>query len=261
MRYPAELSTGGNGFWAWVLDGYSLDRIDSHTGEVSRTVASPFGSATLGFLVDGGSVWFAGTRLVRIDLASGQEVNRYALTRDPSSDGLASVVRGAGSLWVTRPQAAELLRVNPASGRVQHRFTHLHDAYAVAYDNGAAWVVTYDSVERVDAATNAVTTVSLPPPIASIAAGGGFGWASNEAKGTVYKIDGSGRIVTTYTTARRCARYVVRRRNALGYQPGCRHRLGHRRRNRSAAHVPLPPSAAISRCASRSIARRRQSRA
>ena len=56
MRYPAELSTGGNGFWAWVLDGYSLDRIDSHTGEVSRTVASPFGSATLGFLVDGGSV-------------------------------------------------------------------------------------------------------------------------------------------------------------------------------------------------------------
>ena len=60
MRYPAEVATGGHSFWAWVLDGYSLDRIDPHTGEVSRDGGSPFGNATLGFLVDGDSVWFAG---------------------------------------------------------------------------------------------------------------------------------------------------------------------------------------------------------
>ena len=40
----------------------------------------------------------------------------------------------------------------------------------------------------------------LPPPVAEIAVGGGFAWASNEAKGTVYKIDRSGQIVATYET-------------------------------------------------------------
>ena len=40
----------------------------------------------------------------------------------------------------------------------------------------------------------------MPPTIASIAVGGGFAWASNEAKGVVYKIDQSGHIAATYET-------------------------------------------------------------
>ena len=68
------------------------------------------------------------------------------------------------------------------------------------FGDGGAWVVTFDSVKRVDAATNTITNTSLPPPVAEIAVGGGFAWVSNEAKGTVYKIDRSGRIVATYET-------------------------------------------------------------
>ena len=83
---------------------------------------------------------------------------------------------------------------------MQKRFTKLSSPYAVRFGDGGAWVVTFDSVKRVDAATNTITNTSLPPPVAEIAVGGGFAWVSNEAKGTVYKIDRSGRIVATYET-------------------------------------------------------------
>ena len=132
-----------------------------------------------------------------MDVSSGNETNRFSLTRDPRDDQLAGLARGAGSLWVARQHPGQLLRVDPTTGAVVHRFVNLPDAYIVAYGDGAAWVATYDSVARVDAATNTITRVPLPPPIAQIAVGGGFAWASNEAKGVVYKIDQSGQIVAT----------------------------------------------------------------
>ena len=200
IKYPALGFTGNDSFWVWTLDGNSLVRIDPNDGRVLGRISSPFGDATLSALVDGRSIWFSGTRLGRMDIASGSEANRYSLTNDPQGDGLAGVARGGGSLWVARHQAGELLRVDPVSGRVQKRFTKLSSPYAVRFGDGGAWVVTFDSVKRVDAATNTITNTSLPPPVAEIAVGGGFAWVSNEAKGTVYKIDRSGRIVATYET-------------------------------------------------------------
>ena len=200
IKYPALGFTGKDSLWVWTLDGNSVVRIDPDDGRVLGRISSPFGDATLGILVDGRSIWFSGTRLARMDIASGSEANRYSLTNDPQGDGLAGLARGGGSLWVARHQAGELLRVDPASGKVQKRFTKLSSPYAVRFGDGGAWVVTFDSVKRVDAATNTITNTSLPPPVAEIAVGGGFAWVSNEAKGTVYKIDRSGRIVATYET-------------------------------------------------------------
>ena len=51
---------------------------------------------------------------------------------------------------------------------------------------------------RIDPATNTVTaTAAVPAPVTNLAVGGGFAWATNETKGTVYKIDQRGRIVAT----------------------------------------------------------------
>lgn len=198
IKYPAIAVTGNGSYWVWTLDGNAMVRIDPDDGRVLRRISSPFGDATLWALVDGRSLWFSGTRLVRMDIASGSEANRYSLTNDPQGDGLAGFARGGGSLWVARQQAGELLRVDPASGKVQRTFAHLSSPYAVRFGDGGAWVVTYDSVKRIDAATNTITNTSLPSPVTEIAVGGGFAWVSNEAKGTVYKIDRSGRIVATY---------------------------------------------------------------
>jgi DNA-binding SARP family transcriptional activator/ABC-type oligopeptide transport system substrate-binding subunit/streptogramin lyase len=200
LKWPAEVTTGDGSFWVLTLDGYAMVRVDPYSGRVLGRVSSPFGGNALGWLVDGRSLWFSGPRLARMDLASGNEADRYALTRDPRDDQLAGLARGGGSLWVARQHPGQLLRVDPATGAVLHRVGNLPDAYIVAYGDGAAWVAAFDKVARVDAATNTVTRVPLPPPIAEVAVGGGFAWASNETKGTVYKIDQSGQIVATYET-------------------------------------------------------------
>jgi DNA-binding SARP family transcriptional activator/ABC-type oligopeptide transport system substrate-binding subunit/streptogramin lyase len=200
IKWPVEATTGDGSFWVLSLDGYSLVRIDPNSGRVLGRVSSPFGGNALGWLVDGRSIWFSGPRLARMDIASGNEADRYALTRDPHDDQLAGLARGDGSLWIARQHPGQLLRVDPTTGAVLHRVSNLSDAYIVAYGDGAAWVAAYDTVARVDAVTNTVTRVALPPPIAQVTVGGGFAWASNETKGTVYKINQSGQIVATYDT-------------------------------------------------------------
>jgi ABC-type transport system substrate-binding protein len=200
LKWPVEVITGNGSFWVLTLDGYSLVRINPTSGHILGRVSSPFGINALGWLVDGRSVWFSGPRLVRMDLTSGNEVDRFPLTEDPHDDQLAGLARGGGSLWVARQHPGQLLRVDPETGSVLQRIGNLPDAYIVAYGDGAAWVAAFDRVARVDAATDTVTRVPLPPPIAEIAVGGGFAWASNEQKGIVYKIDQSGRIVATYET-------------------------------------------------------------
>ena len=74
--------------------------------------------------------------------------------------------------------------------------------WAVAYGEGAVWVTSNAAgVLRIDAAANTVTaTAAVPPPVTNLAVGGGFAWATNETKGTVYKIDQRGKIVATYET-------------------------------------------------------------
>ena len=123
-------------------------RVDPNDGRMLGRVSMPFGVATNGFLVDGRDLWFTGTRLVRTDVALGREVDRYPLSSDPDDDGLTGIARGAGSLWIARHQAGELLRVDPATGKVQQRFRQSAAAYQVAYGDGGAWVVTGNQASR-----------------------------------------------------------------------------------------------------------------
>lgn len=200
LRWPTLVFKGDGDFWVWTLDGNALVRIDPDTGRILQRIGSPLGADTIWARVEGRSIWFAGPRLVRMDIASGTEADRFALTDDPSSDSLDEFDRGAGSFWIAQQRTGSVLRVDPATGRVQKRFTGLLSPYAVRFADGAAWVVTYNGVRRIDAATNTIVTTALPPPVAELAAGGGFVWVSNEAKGVVYKLDRAGEVVATYAT-------------------------------------------------------------
>ena len=95
IKYPALGFTGNDSFWVWTLDGKPLVRIDPNDGRVLGRISSPFGDATLSALVDGRSIWFSGTRLGRMDIASGSEGHRYSLTNDPQGDGLAGSLAAA----------------------------------------------------------------------------------------------------------------------------------------------------------------------
>ena len=211
--------TGDGSFWVWSIYPFAMVRIDPSDGRILARISSPFGGDAAGYLVDGRSLWFSGKRLVRMDTVQQREVDRFAVSKDPRDDGLAQIVRGDGSLWIARQQAGELLRVDPANGHVQHRFRNLPFAFYVAYGGSAVWVASAHGVSLIDPKTNTITaTAPVPQPIGgtNLAVGGGYGWASDETKGTVYKIDRSGQIVSTYETGDGARHDVVLRTGRSG---------------------------------------------
>ena len=94
-----------------------------------------------------------------------------------------------------------ILRLDPVSGRIVHRFDGFPAAIGGAAGDGAMWVSSAGGLSRIDASTNTVTaTARLPQPLWAPAVGGGFVWAANEAKGETYKVDQRGTVVATYAT-------------------------------------------------------------
>ena len=203
IKVPAEVITGDGSFWVWNLKPYEMVQIDPDDGHIVRQIGSPVGETGGAGIVDGRSLWLGGPRLVRMDIPQSREVDRFRLSENPQGDGLAGLALGDGSFWITRSDAGELLRVDRATGAVQHRFGGLPDATSVVFGDGAVWVQSGHGVERIDPKTNTITaTAAVPEPeLANLALGGGYLWASNETKGTVYKADDhSGEIVDTYET-------------------------------------------------------------
>lgn len=201
VKVPAEVITGGGSFWVWNLRPYEMVQIDPGDGRVVRRIGSPFGDSS--GLVDGRSLWFGGARLVRMDIPQARRVDVFRLSKDRQEDGIGEIAAGGGSFWITRPDASELLRVDPASGVVQHRWADRPDVTAVEYGDGAVWIASARGVERIDPNTNRVTaTATVPEPeLSNLAVGGGYLWVSNETKGKVYKIDDrSGAPVASYET-------------------------------------------------------------
>ena len=201
---PAEATTGDGTFWVWRLNPYSMLRVDPRTGGEGRSVPSPRGDVG-GFLIDGKTLWFSGSRLEHMDIASGRELWSKRLSRIRYDD-VQGIAKDAGSLWVARADAGEVLRLDPATGAVLRRIRVPDRPSAFADAPDGLWVLTTDSVERIDPATDRVTTTaSLPGESSSIAFGGGYVWVSNEIEGTVYKIAPSGTLVRTYPTGQGAA--------------------------------------------------------
>ena len=185
----------------FTIGSVGITEIDPATGRKLRRINSPLDEFNHALAL-GRDMWFTGRRdLVRVDLHLGREVERYRLVDRDYPFGLVGLAAGAGSLWVASKEAGEVLRVNPANGRVQARIP-MKSPWWLAYASGAVWAVSdQGGLRRIDASTNSVTAVApVPKPLSWVAAGGGFAWTANETKGTVYKVDETGEIVATYRT-------------------------------------------------------------
>jgi DNA-binding SARP family transcriptional activator/ABC-type transport system substrate-binding protein len=184
------------------ISSFGITEIDPATGRKLRRINSPFGDESNDHLARGRDMWFTGRQdLVRVDLDSAREVDRYRLVDDEYPFGLVGLAAGAGSLWVASKEAGEVLRVDPTNGHVQARIA-MKSPWGLAYAAGAVWAVSdQGGLQRIDASTDSVTAfAAVPGPLSWVAAGGGFAWTANEAKGTVYKVDQTGQIVATYRT-------------------------------------------------------------
>ena len=204
---PSEVNQGNYSyaaghFWAWAGDPDLFVEIDPKSGAVLKRISPT--SEVRAYAVAGNDLWEVGNRtLAKIDINLGAEVARYPLPRDPALPGAQTGVAVAeGSIWVTRGGLNEVLRVDPATGRVVRRYEGVTGAVTIAIDAGVAWTISnFSGVMVLDLVTGSVVRAGIPVgTLQYVAAGGGYGWVSDEAKGLVYKIDRAGNVAATYHT-------------------------------------------------------------
>ncbi len=220
---PAELAVtaypvfAGGHFWVnnWSPNAYV--EIDPGTGTVLKQITPPardpnvhgdFATVTP-FTVQGNTLWVtSGDDLVKMDIALGQEVDRFKLDDIGPGSGLAEgVAVGGGSVWLSRDVGrGQILRLNPVTGSVEHVWNDLTPYLNLAYSDGSLWMADERGIARIDGQTNALSVVNGIQNNCGggnggcVVAGGGFGWTDDGSKGATYKVDRAGHIAATYPT-------------------------------------------------------------
>ena len=199
----------GDHFWVVDFDPSAFVEIDPRSGRIMRQITPPardpkihgdFVTVTP-YAVHGNTLWTgSGDDLVKMDINLGREVDRFHLDDYAGGKGITEgVAVGAGSVWVSRDVGSgQIVRLDPVTGRVLKRFNNMTMHYQLAFGDGSLWVADESGVARIDPKTNLVTRVHGLNGTAWVAAGGGFGWASDYSKGVVYKIDNAGQVAATY---------------------------------------------------------------
>jgi hypothetical protein len=205
---PTAVAVGMGSVWALVGDarGERLLRLAPADGRVTAVISlDRIGTEMGGLAVGAGAVWAAsGEWLFRVD-ASG-DVRQIAIGHE-----LTSVVATRSAVWVTRVGSTlgQLVRVDPASGRVVARTTVGGGPVAVVSALGSVWVANTSpsSVMRVDPGTNRVVATVLADRFSSsLAVTDGLVWAggtappnvaAGSASGAVLGLDADGRVVRT----------------------------------------------------------------
>lgn len=202
---PVEMLYANGVFWVLTLTPISFVGIDARTHRVIARFSAPFDDVGY-FAADGGDLWvtfYGGPTLVRMSIPSGRVVDRISLS-DTDTTRTGAIVVGAGSLWVARPDVGEILRIDPQTGMVQHRYNHLPYVGGLAFGGGKLWVELGGAdggLTWIDPRTDEVGPMArIPNSGPYVEVGGGFAWTANEYSGTVFKVASGGQVVATYQT-------------------------------------------------------------
>jgi DNA-binding SARP family transcriptional activator len=199
VKAPVESIFDGTDFWVLNLEPLSFVQIDGRSGEVLRQIASPVDDVGY-FTVDGDDLWvtsYTQPTVVQVDIDRGVEVARLGL---PGVGGSAGVVLADRSLWVARRDTGTLVRLDPDGQRPVREFP-LQRSEAVAAADGSVWVAgPSGDVNRIVTRSDEVVTGRSGAESYYVAAGGGYGWVTDEFAGVVHQIDEAGRVVATYPT-------------------------------------------------------------
>ena len=196
-RNPGDQAIFAEGaFWQVETDPAGILRIDPASGQVTPipiTTRQPGGIA-----IDGQTMWIAdrgAARLERVDIPSATALPDLRLTSDPSDTrGVDDVVIAGGSVWASRANPGEVVRLDPADGRVIRSFAM--PAGRMVVDGDMIWVLSADGVVSsisVVAGQRSEIRLHLPPDdYQGLTVGGGYVWAAGRRRGTVYRISRSG---------------------------------------------------------------------
>jgi len=199
-------------FWVNDWDPNAYVKIDPREGKILKHMDPPardpnvladFTTLTP-FAVDGNTLWVtAADDLVKMDIELGQEVDRFPLDDIVrGGSGVAEgVAVGAGSVWVSRDVGrGQIVRLDPDTRRVEYVWDEMTPSINLAFGDGSLWAADEHGIARIDPDTGLVIKANDIRGNQMVAAGGGFGWTSDDAKGVVYKVDSTGRLVATYDT-------------------------------------------------------------
>jgi DNA-binding SARP family transcriptional activator/ABC-type transport system substrate-binding protein len=194
-------------FWVLTLtaDGKSISffGIDARTHRVITQFAT--GLDDVGnYAALGHDLWvsdFTSPNLLRMDIPSGRIVQQISLAdpRGTDTTGNYQVVAGAGSIWVARPDAGEIVRVDATTGRIQNRYTDPGPGCCLAFGGGRLWFDREGGVTWLDPRTGEVGPL-IKVTGSYLTVGGGFAWNANMETGTASKLSPEGSVVATYHT-------------------------------------------------------------
>lgn len=206
-RAPGEEAVFADGFfWQLETSPTGILKIDPATGAVVQTVDLPIRDPG-GFAVDGTTLWVADrsdARVVHIDALTGLELPELRITSDTSDlRGVTDVLLADASAWVARPDPGEVVRLDPATGRVM-RSLPIIGAEILTLDGDTLWVLSRDGrLSSIDIASSERSDIRLELPADdyfSLAAGGGSVWTAGRRAGTVYRIAADGRLDRSFET-------------------------------------------------------------
>ncbi len=176
-------------------------------GEFRAFPVQPYVAATMtvgglphGIVVAPSGVWvtnYLDDTLSRIDPATNDVLQTVRLPLSGNA-GPEALAFGEGFLWVTvtnfddsgNPLAGSLLRIDPSNGQVQAVTAVGRTPLAIAVTPGAVWVAAADdnTLARIDAVTDAVTTIPVCTNPVGVTSGFGAVWVAC-ADGSLTRID------------------------------------------------------------------------
>jgi ABC-type transport system substrate-binding protein/class 3 adenylate cyclase/streptogramin lyase len=204
LATPRNISFYAAGsFWILGENPSVLYRIDSATHAIAKTISVPF-TAPSGFNYDDDFIWVTdleAPHIARIDQKTGV-VTDQSFAKDASDDAVGvDVTAGAGSVWVSRPDAdpPEIVRLNRVTGAIEARIPV--EAWGVTFGAGGLWWWRQGTLGRIDPITNEETfslDLATDTFLGNIYIGGEDAWTSSTSTGRVWRVDRSGH-QTTYT--------------------------------------------------------------
>lgn len=173
--------------WVLVAGTKRLVRVDLRTRKVTVSQTIPW--AVGGVASSGNSIWVAqdtGPKIEELDGDSGKVVRDVTIQRGQAE---GAVAYGAGSLWVASGNG--VIRVDPRSGRITHRFAIAGiSGLRIVYAAGALWAARQGNgvVVKIDPIANRLGPRNpLHGWVSDLTVGGGSVWVSI-VPGGVYRL-------------------------------------------------------------------------
>jgi ABC-type transport system substrate-binding protein/class 3 adenylate cyclase/streptogramin lyase len=195
---PRNIAFFGNGsFWILGENPKALNRVDPVSHQVVQSIPVPVVEAS-GFNIDEDYLWLtdlAAPHVIRIEQRTGV-VSTFSFGKDADDTAeTEDVAVGAGSVWLSRPEVPEIVRLNRVTGKVQARLDV--NAWGVSFGDGGLWYWREGQIGRIDPVTNefAFDEIELSSDswVGNIHIGGGDAWTAATSTGVVYRVDRNGR--------------------------------------------------------------------